>query len=136
MLLDELDLSRIKRVRSLDTTEKDVITLGSNYEEVIENTDKIIEDLERNFTLTRKEIMGSRFIYDSSSFFVSKEGYHEDRVYALSRVIGLWRKLAMEQDRMIATYPKNSVLKHNIKLVSILIDDILMFLNSLRYGDK
>lgn len=136
MLLDELDLSRVKRVRSLDTTEKTIVTLGRNYEEVIENTDKIIEDLERNFTLTRKEIMGNRFIYDPSSFFVSKEGYHEDRVYALTRVISLWQKLASEQARMIAVYPKNSVLKHNIKLVSILIDDILVFLNSLRYGDK
>lgn len=136
MLLDEIDLTRIRRVRSLDTAEKVIITLGHNFEDVIENTNKIADDLERNFTLTRREVLGKRFVYDPDSFFVSKEGYYEDRIYVLTNVFVVWRRIANEQARLVATYPKNSVLKHNIKLVSILIEDMLVFLNSLRYGDE
>lgn len=136
MLLDEIDLTRVRRVRSLDTAEKVIITLGHNFEDVIEITNKIADDLERNFTLTRREVLGKRSVYDPDSFFVSKEGYYEDRIYVLTNVFVVWRRIANEQARLVATYPKNSVLKHNIKLVSILIEDMLVFLNSLRYGDE
>ncbi len=132
-LIDEVDVSRVARLYSLDSREKRILVPGVTHDEVSETLREILELLRQDFTVTRRLVQENRIEYYEKDFFVSRDGYYADRPTAIGEILALGKEIALQVQRLIATPQRSLTLKHNLEQASVIIDDLLVFVEALNF---
>lgn len=133
MLIEKVDILEISRVRSLDTTQNPVVVLGSSSEEYIRNLETIIETLNKEHTLARRDINLYRQNIVETDFFINSDGTYGDRQLIIERLLMAFRSFGLRTQRLHATIGKSRTQSHNLKLSEVIISDMISFVSSLRY---
>lgn len=131
--IENLDVSRVSRTRSLDTAQYPLAVLGNNYEQYIGALESLKATINKGHTLTRSELNKLRNVIDEGSFFISDQGYIIDRHECLRSLFKAFNEFAMVVQIMHASSDRSRMLKHNLSLSLVVIEDMNSFVNRLTY---
>lgn len=133
MLIDDVQISGISKLHSLDTGQNPVFVYGSNYTSSVKAIEDIRIILENNYTLTRSMVNDARKEYRENTFFITNDGYFSDRHLAINEVLQGFKAFATQVQRLHASVDKSKVMTYNLRQSSIIIEDMLLFVKSLRH---